>query len=304
MTGCVRKPTYEEGQTKDKDSGPTGNAAIEEIMLTAKERRKTKGGRVEDLYNSGNIFSAKSMRKNVLFVFNTRPTLTGGGKSTMIRDLINTLLKRLDHQTLSIQFPEVLSQLNEMGQDSFEMSCSNTIMPLKMFFNHNIITHTYAVIFVNTHTRGLPWDKAIEKAQECVRLFKETFQFSQVEVFTDLPKFRMIEEFDKIQRIANKFENSRSPTDEMCVGVVWIGHTLYLNSHHKDLVQPRDGPPMECSDFTMCPKQHGLSIDGEPISVYEYCSRICRGPHTHLFHILDWWSMHIAQLTSDHIDVK
>ena len=82
-------------------------------------------------------------------------------------------------------------------------------MPLKMFYNHNIVTHTYAAVFVNTHTRGLPWDKAIEKGEACAKLFKETFEFETVEVFTDLAKFRMIEVFDKIQRMVNKFENSR-----------------------------------------------------------------------------------------------
>ena len=71
-------------------------------------------------------------------------------------------------------------------------------MPLKMFYSHNIVTHTYAAIFVNTHTRGLPWDKAVEKGEAFVRLFKETFEFQQVEVFTDLAKFRMIEAFEKI----------------------------------------------------------------------------------------------------------
>ena len=32
-----------------------------------------------------------------------------GGKSYMVGDLVNTLLKRLDRETLSIQFPDVIS---------------------------------------------------------------------------------------------------------------------------------------------------------------------------------------------------
>ena len=71
-------------------------------------------------------------------------------------------------------------------------------MPLKLYYNHNIVTHTYAVIFVNTHTRDLVWDKAIEKGEACLKLFKDTFEFENVQVFVDLPKFRIIEEFDKM----------------------------------------------------------------------------------------------------------
>jgi hypothetical protein len=104
--------------------------------------------------------------------------------------------------------------------------------------------------------------------------------------------------------MVDKFESTRGENEKICVGVVWIGHTLYLNSHHKELVQPGDGPPLECSDQTICPKQHGLSIEGEPISVYEYCSRLCKGKNSHVFHILDWWSIHIGQLTAEHIDMK
>ena len=154
--------------------------------------------KLEDLYSSGNIFASKSLRKNVLFIFNTKPTLIGSQQSKMVHDLIGTLIARLDRQTLSIQFPDVVSQLHSSDQDSFEMSCSNTIMPLKLYYNHNIITHTYAAIFVNTHTRNLQWDKAAAKGKACEQLFKETFQFENVEVFVDLPKYRIIEEFDKI----------------------------------------------------------------------------------------------------------
>ena len=102
-----------------------------------------------------------------------------------------------------------LKQLHTQDQDSFEMSCSNTIMPLKLYYTHNIVTHTYAVIFVNTHTSNLPWEKAIEKGEACKKLFEETLQFEKVEVFTDLAKFQMIEVFDKIQRTINKFENGK-----------------------------------------------------------------------------------------------
>lgn len=182
------------------------------------------------------------------------------------------------------------------------MIATNSISPLKLFYSHNIVTHTVAMILVNTHTRGLAWDKAVWKGKCSEKLFKQIFKFQQVQVLTDLTKPQMIEEFDKLQRIADKFEASRKPNETLCIAVVWIGHTLYLNSHHNGMIQPKDGLPQECEDRTILPQQVGLSKYGEPISIYEYCSRLCKGDHTHMLHVTDWNPVHLGQLLIKHVD--
>jgi hypothetical protein len=194
----VKKPTLEEGLTISKEVGAAGSVSIEEILKKPQEVKSKCNENFAELYNSGNILAPKMHCKNIIFISNTKDSMQRGGKSHMVSDLINTLLKRLDRQTLSIQFPDVISQLHEQVSTSFEMSCSNTIMPLKLFYSHNIVTKTYAAIFVNTHTRELEWDKAVEKGEACRHLFERTLEFDQVEVFTNLAKFRMIEVFGKI----------------------------------------------------------------------------------------------------------
>ena len=58
----------------------------------------------------------------------------------------------------------------------------------------------------------------------------------------------MIDELERLQRIANRFEERRAPNETLCIAIIWIGHTLYLNTHHMDLVEPRDGIPLQCND--------------------------------------------------------
>lgn len=89
------------------------------------------------------------MRENVLLLFGCRPSLGVDAETTMVRDLVKTLISRLDKESLSVTFPKVLDQMS--GSDaSFEMSASNTIKPMQMFYDHNIATHKYGLVIVNT----------------------------------------------------------------------------------------------------------------------------------------------------------
>jgi len=110
------------------------------------------------------------------------------------------------------------------------------------------------MVFVNSHTRGLEWDKAVWKGQVIAKLFKEVFQFQKVEVHVDKTKNEIIREFEKLQRTIDKSEQQIQTGETLCVGVIWIGHTLYLNSHHKGMIYPKDHPPVECKDGTITPQ--------------------------------------------------
>ena len=51
------------------------------------------------------------------------------------------------------------------GSDaSFEMSASNSIKPMQMFYNHNVATHKFGLVLVNTtianNGKNLPWKNA------------------------------------------------------------------------------------------------------------------------------------------------
>ena len=109
------------------------------------------------------------MRENVLLLFGCRPSLGVDAETTMVKDLVKTLISRLDKETLSVTFPKVLDQMS--GSDaSFEMSASNSIKPMQMFYNHNIATHKYGLIIVNTkaemNDKTLSWKNAVENGYE------------------------------------------------------------------------------------------------------------------------------------------
>ena len=88
---------------------------------------ETKGVRGE------NVIASKVRRENTLLLFGCKPSLGVARDTFMIRDLLKTLIERLDHSSLSIEFPDVLDSMQ--GEDaSFEMVTSNTIKRMKMFY--------------------------------------------------------------------------------------------------------------------------------------------------------------------------
>ena len=300
---CARRPNarasdvHTRKKSADRKAGEKAKHTLRKMLDAAGAPEEIQTNR-ESMISS--MLPARQPRRNLILMSAQTEYMPEQGGAGLIKDLVNLLIKRLDRQTLSVQFPDVVNQLGP--DENLEVSASNSISPLKLFYSHNIATHTIAMVLVNTHTRGLAWDKAAWKGKGVEQLFKEIFAFQQVQVHTDLTKREMIEEFDRLQRTVDKFEANRRPWETLCVAVVWIGHTLYLNSHHNGMIQPKDGPPRECEDRTLLPQQFGLSKYGEPISVYEYCSRLCKGEHTHLLHVSDWNPVHLGQLLCKHVD--
>ena len=46
---------------------------------------------------------------------------------------------------------------------NIELVASNTLQPMNMILSHNIVTHSMAVIFINTECRGNGYDNAEAK---------------------------------------------------------------------------------------------------------------------------------------------
>ena len=106
---CVQKPTLEEGRAKPKEVAATGSVKVEDILKTPQAVKSRFTENFGELYSSGNILAPKMHCKNIIFISNTKDWMKRGGKSYMVGDLVNTLLKRLDRESLSIQFPDVIS---------------------------------------------------------------------------------------------------------------------------------------------------------------------------------------------------
>ena len=75
----------------------------------------------------------------------------------MMHEIAQVMRDRFDRDNLSLYIPQVFESLKS-ADANFEMVTSNLLQPLTLFFNSNIVTHSYAYIFVQTHCNGLPYD--------------------------------------------------------------------------------------------------------------------------------------------------
>ena len=97
-------------------------------------------------------------------------------ETAMITNITDTLKNKFDRDTLSIQLPQAFDHLK--GEDtSFEMVTSNTIQPVRLCYKHNIVTHSIAMVFVNTHCKGIQYKNAVERGEQACKLFKEELEF-------------------------------------------------------------------------------------------------------------------------------
>ena len=96
----------------------------------------------------------------------------------MVSEVAQIMHSRFDPVNFSIKIPVIFDQLK--GEDaSFEMVVSNDIQPLRLFYSDNIITHSRAVIFVNTGINRLAdIDEEQFKEDMAIRMHKESPQYS------------------------------------------------------------------------------------------------------------------------------
>ena len=65
------------------------------------------------------------VRENVLMITGPRDDMEVSGGIDMIKSLLKTFIRGMDHQTLSVEFPQVLEQMH--GDARFAYVASNTI---------------------------------------------------------------------------------------------------------------------------------------------------------------------------------
>lgn len=118
------------------------------------------------------------MRENVLMITGPRDDMEVSGGIDMVRSLLKTFIRGLDHQTLSIQFPQVLEQMH--GDARFAYVASNTIQKTKIFFDKNIAEKKVGLILVNTNAKGLKWNNADQNGKDAYHLFKNIWGFEEV----------------------------------------------------------------------------------------------------------------------------
>jgi len=143
-------------------------------------------------------------RQNFALCFGCKPSQGVLAKTQMVPDVCKILLEEYDRTTFCVQFTSCFDDLK--GSDAnFEMVASNTLQPVKMFWSHNIVASSAAVIFVHTKAINLPYEGAKERGELQTGLFKEVLKFDVVKVYTDPTKEKMIEVLDALRARAEKF---------------------------------------------------------------------------------------------------
>ena len=112
----------------------------------------------------GNAGTEDSQNQNILLMWGCRPSKGVLSETAMAKNVVDTMLKRVNRIDLTVTIPLAFEQLK--GDDaSFEMVTSNTIQPMKLMYQHNIVVDKKAMVFVNTHSLGLEWDDAKQKGK-------------------------------------------------------------------------------------------------------------------------------------------
>ena len=73
----------------------------------------------------------------------------------MTEDFFETLKDKYDKRTLSLVFPYELDAILANPRDAgWELWRSNQLQSVKIFYEHNIVSHSIGVVFVNTHCKS------------------------------------------------------------------------------------------------------------------------------------------------------
>ena len=63
---------------------------------------------------------------------------------------------------------------------------------MKIFYNNNLATRKLGLVLVNTNAKDLVWKNAAQNGRDAEALFKETFNFDEVDVLVDKSKDEII----------------------------------------------------------------------------------------------------------------
>ena len=72
------------------------------------------------------------------------------------------------------------------------------LQPLTLFYTHNIVTKSFAYIFVSTTCNGDEYQDAVETGAKAKELFGDIFEFDEVKYYQDIDKWSMRNILNKI----------------------------------------------------------------------------------------------------------
>ena len=153
---CCRE-TYKANKMKDCVQAPEHE--FFNILYTVEEEEEhtlseVSGGHVLN-------FTGHADRQKYCLIWGCRPGTQVLADTNMVKEISDVMKERFDRNTLSLRIPQAFDQLKSKDAE-FEMVTSNLLQPLAIFFKDKIVTESMAAIFVNTHCRTIPYNKAKE----------------------------------------------------------------------------------------------------------------------------------------------
>ena len=127
--------------------------------------------------------------------------------------LIHEMETRYSTDTLAFDIPMQLGGIEKMAPE-VEIIKSNTLQPLKLFYQHNIVNRSIAYIFVNTKCNGLPYENALKKGKHASRIFNEILEFKEVLTLTDYKREEIIEKLNHLKQRSKDFADEIKKKNE------------------------------------------------------------------------------------------
>ena len=153
-------------------------------------------------------YCAPQIHKNFVLVFGNQPALTIKAESEMVSELAYAFENKFDNDDLTLRFPDVFKEITSRdNNEKMELVVSNTLQPLNLIFSDKLVTkaNTIAYIFVNTECNGVAYE-GFEKKSICAsELFRNIFEFDEVQLFTDCSKKKIVDKIDDLKKLAIEF---------------------------------------------------------------------------------------------------
>ena len=254
---------------------------------------------------------------NFAMIYGTKPAHQVGAETKMLQSLFENILNKQDKVTLSVEFPGVLSQIRT-DDANFELSLSNTIQKLTLYHKEsthkplmnqfkNTVGKAIGVIIVNNASKNKTYNPgtfkdpkmnmrtyALSVEQELdatLNMFRDLKIDTNVRHLEGKTKKELIQDFERLQQEAIEFESHHTDGEVLAIFVRWIG----LDVQMSDLIENgciQTPPTGHVRTFTYGDEEysftrHGLTVDGKPFCVDDYCLRLANNPSTHVVLIQD-----------------
>ena len=251
---------------------------------------------------------------NFAMIYGTKPQTIPGQATKMLSSLFENILNKQDKVTLSVEFPGVLSQIRT-DDANFELSLSNTIQKLTLYAKEsthkplmtqftNTVGKSIGVVFINNSSQGKLYrpgnyvDPRLNNRTHALSVDQELeatlgmfhdLRIVDVRTIEDRSKEDIITEFERLRQEAVDYENNHIAKEVLTIFVRWIGFDFVGADFAASvgLLEGADCRVVKFAEQEYAFKRHGLTVEGQPVCVDDYCLWLANVPSCHVVLIQD-----------------